>query len=205
MISSGFVHASNTMRAGPSKVRVATSSRSDFRSTVVRLFIDLLLPFQFLDNLVQGVEACVPKLAVPLDPGRLFLETAQAEPARPHAPNLLRRDEPRLLQNTDVLLHAREGHVELVGKLCDRSIRTPEPLQNPAPGGVGERSERGVEASCYILHHMVQCLARGRATCKGGERALEADFPNVRYGSKAVLCQLPTNGHETPPIRRPAA
>src|SRR5262245_2764876 len=62
--SSGLVHASNTMRAGPLKVRVTTSSRSDVRSTVVRFFtrvgslsrfasIDLLLPFQFLDNLVQ--------------------------------------------------------------------------------------------------------------------------------------------------------
>src|ERR1700733_12259111 len=73
--SSGLVHASNTMRAGPLKVRVTTSSRSDFRSTVVRFFmgvgslsllasIDLLLPFQFLDNLVQLVKACVPELAV---------------------------------------------------------------------------------------------------------------------------------------------
>src|SRR5580704_8027938 len=76
--SSGLVHASNTMRAGPLKVRVTTSSRSDFRSTVVRFFmgggspsllasIDVLLPFQFL---VQIVEACVPELAVPLDPCR---------------------------------------------------------------------------------------------------------------------------------------
>src|SRR6185437_12324673 len=71
--SSGLVHASNTMRAGPLTVRVTTSSRSDFRSTVVRFMgvgslsllasIDLLLPFQFLDNLVQLVEACVPELA----------------------------------------------------------------------------------------------------------------------------------------------
>src|SRR6202521_1030735 len=37
--SSGLVHASNTMRAGPLKVRVTTSSRSDFRSTVVRFFM----------------------------------------------------------------------------------------------------------------------------------------------------------------------
>src|SRR5262245_54840289 len=61
--SSGLVHASNTMRAGALNVRVTTSSRSDFRSTVVRFFIgvaslsllasiDLLLPFQLLDNLV---------------------------------------------------------------------------------------------------------------------------------------------------------
>src|SRR5512147_2407900 len=60
--SSALVHASNTMRGGPLMVRVTTSSRSDFRSTVVRLFmgvgslslrssIDFLLPLQFLDNL----------------------------------------------------------------------------------------------------------------------------------------------------------
>src|SRR6476646_7574570 len=65
--SSGLVHASNTRRAGPLKVRVTTSSRSDFRSAVVQFFIgvaslsllasiDLLLPFQFLDNFVQLIE-----------------------------------------------------------------------------------------------------------------------------------------------------
>src|SRR5512134_362469 len=59
--SSGLVHASNTRCAGPLKVRVTTSSRSDFRSTVVRFFMavrspslpapmGLLLPFQFLDD-----------------------------------------------------------------------------------------------------------------------------------------------------------
>src|SRR4026207_1871062 len=111
--SSGLVHASNTMRAGPLKVRVTTSSRSDFRSTVVRFFmgvgslsllasIDLLLAFQFLDNLVQLVEARVPELVVPLDPCRLFLTSAQAQLAGPHAPDFLRGDEPRLLQDADM-------------------------------------------------------------------------------------------------------
>src|SRR6478672_9809805 len=65
--SSGLVHASNTRRGGPLMVRVTTSSRSDFRSAVVRFFtgvrslsfpasIDLLLPFQFLDHPIQLVE-----------------------------------------------------------------------------------------------------------------------------------------------------
>src|SRR6188768_3408141 len=145
--SSGLVHASKTMRAGPLKVRVTTSSRSDVRSTVVRFFmgvdslpllasIDLLLPFQFLDNLVQLVEPSIPELAVPLEPCRLLLQSAQAELAGSHAPDLLRRDEPRLLQDTDVLLHAREGHVELPGKVRDRSVCTPKLLQNAASGGV---------------------------------------------------------------------
>src|ERR671913_2217878 len=139
--SSGLVHASNTMRAGPLKVRVTTSSRSDLRSTVVRFFmgvgslsllasINLLLPFQFLDNLVQLVEPCVPELAVPLDPCRFFIQSAQAEFAGPHAPDLLRGDEPHLLQNADVLLHAREGHVELLGKVRNRSVGSSELLQN---------------------------------------------------------------------------
>src|SRR5262245_48565991 len=128
--SSGLVHASNTMRAGASKVRVTTSSRSEVRSTVVRFFmgirslsllasIDLLLPFQFLDNLVQFVEARGPELAVLLDPCRLLLQSARAEFAGPHAPDLLRADEPGVFQDTDVLFHAREGHVELLGKLGD--------------------------------------------------------------------------------------
>src|SRR6185436_9144079 len=66
--NSDLVNASKTMRADPLMVRVTTSSRSDFRSTVVRFSVglssfsllastDLLLPFQFLDNLVQLVEA----------------------------------------------------------------------------------------------------------------------------------------------------
>src|SRR5215208_6634021 len=154
--SSGLVHASNTMRAGPLKVRVTTSSRSDFRSTVVRFFIgvgslsllasiDLLLPFQFLDNLVQLVEARGPELAVPLDPCRLFLQSAQAELAGPHAPDLLGGRRPRQLQHTDVFLHAREGHVELHGKVRDRSVCTSELLQNAASGGVRERGKRDVE------------------------------------------------------------
>src|SRR5204862_7489549 len=98
--SSGLVHASKTMRAGPLKVRLTTSSRSDFRSTVVRLFmglgslsfllsIDFFLPLQFIDNLVQRVEAYVPQLAVPFDPCRLFIQPAEAEHARPHAAHLL--------------------------------------------------------------------------------------------------------------------
>src|ERR1700737_3427460 len=174
--SSGLVHASNTMRAGLLKVRVTTSSRSDFRSTVVGFFtggslsllasIDPLLPFEFLDNLVQLVEACGPELAIPLDPCRLFLQPARAEPARPHASDLLGGDEPGLLQDADVLLHAGEGHVELLGEVRDRSVCTSEPLQNAAAGGVRERGERSLDAAIRILNHAVQYVARGLAACK---------------------------------------
>src|SRR5262249_41242584 len=115
--------------------------------------IDLLLSFQFLDNLVQLVEACVPKLAIPLDPGRLFLQSARADLAGPDTPDFLRGDEPGLLQDADVLLHARERHVKLLSQVRNRSVGTPELLQNAASGGVRERGERGIEAGAGIVNH----------------------------------------------------
>src|SRR2546423_13660366 len=138
------------MRAGPLMVRVTTTSRSDFRSTVVRFFtepgllsilafIALLLACEFLDNFVQRVEAFVPALAVPLEPHRLFLQSARAQLALPHAPDLLRGDEPRLLQNAGVLLHARERHVERLGKVPDRSVGASQLRPKATPRGVPER------------------------------------------------------------------
>src|SRR5512145_3285221 len=55
-----------------------------------------------------------------------------------------------------MFLHARKGHVELFGKGRDRSVRTPELLQNAASGGVRERAERGIEVGLAILSHTVQ-------------------------------------------------
>ena len=59
-----------------------------------------------------------------------------------------------------MLLHPREGHVELVGTDRARSVCTPELLQNAAPGGVRERGERGIEAGLILLNHLVQLYAR---------------------------------------------
>src|ERR1051325_6054451 len=159
---SGLVHASNTRRAGPLTFRVTTSSRSDVRSIVVLLpfvvSINHLLPFQFLDTFVPLVDPCVPELAVPIEPGRLFLQTARAKLAGPYAPNLLRGHEPGLLQNADVLLHARERHVELLGQSRDRSVGVPELLENAASGGIRERGERSIQLGMRRLNHAVQYL-----------------------------------------------
>src|ERR1700761_4229056 len=144
-----------------------TSSRSDFRSTLVGpaslsllAAIGFLLRFQFLDNPVQFVETRRPEFAVALDPGRLLLQPAQAELAGPDTPDFFRGDEPRLLQHADMLLHAGQRHVELVGKLRDRSVRAPELLQHAAPCGVRERGKRSIETGWAILNHMVQYLTR---------------------------------------------
>ena len=73
-----------------------------------------------------------------------------------------------------MFLHAREGHVEPLGKGRDRSVRTPELLQNAASGGVRERAERGIEVALAILNHTVQYMAwcdgiQWGADTRGGE------------------------------------
>jgi hypothetical protein len=59
MNSSGLVHASNTMRAGALKVRVVTSSRPDFRSTVGRFFMRV----GSLDSIPASRSVCLPDTA----------------------------------------------------------------------------------------------------------------------------------------------
>src|SRR6202012_2246927 len=71
--------------------------------------IEFLSLFQILDNPVQLVEARGPELAVLLEPCGRFLHLLRADLAGPHATDLLGDDEPSLLQDADVLLHAREG------------------------------------------------------------------------------------------------
>src|SRR5205085_7350626 len=132
----------------------------------------LLLSCEFLDNLVQLVEPFVPPPAVPLEPRRLFLQSTRTELAAPHAPDLLRGDEPGLLQNADVLLHARERHVEPLGKVRDRSVGSSEPLQNATPRGVRERGERCIKSGRHILNHMVQYLTQGLRHGKGWPRKM---------------------------------
>src|SRR6185436_15704971 len=141
-------------------------------SLSILAFIALLLSGEFLHNLVQLVEAFVPAPAVPLEPRRLFLQAARAQPARPHAPDLLRADEPRLLQNADVLLHARERHLEPLGKVRDRRVGSSELLQHAAPRGVRERGERSIKSGRHILNHMVQYIPQAFAACKGWRRRL---------------------------------
>src|SRR6185312_1124620 len=102
-----------------------TSSRSDFRSSVVTFFIlvcslsilasiDLLLAFEFFNDLVQRLVAFDPQLAIALEPRGLVLEQPRTEPTGPHASHFLSRHETRLLEDAHVLLHARERHVELL-------------------------------------------------------------------------------------------
>src|SRR4051812_14220041 len=175
--SSASVHASNTMSRGPSIVRVTISSCSDVRSIVVRsivvvasaaLWVSIvpLLPSSLRDDLLQHVEPGVPQLALLLDPRGLVLESPRPEPARPHPPDLLGRDELGVLEHPDVLPHARKGHVECLSQIRDRRVASPEPLQDTTPCGIGQRREGSIESAIGILNHLVQFIRLCGPGCK---------------------------------------
>src|SRR5262249_31030530 len=106
-----------------------------------------------------------------------------AERAVPHAPDLLRGDEPRLFQDADVLLHSRERHVKLLGKIRDRRVCASELLKNAASRGVGECGERGIEGGVGMLNHVVQ-YTRGPAARK---RRLRVRLAAIAHGSENTL------------------
>src|SRR5262249_2245196 len=123
------------------------------------------------------------------------------ELAGPHAPDLLRGDEPGPLQDADVLLHAREGHVELHGEVRDRSVCTSELLQNAASGGVRERAERGIEAGSFILNHWVQDQTRRTGACKSRRAALATKA--LPLGLEPQIQESSRCNHPRPSRRRP--
>src|SRR5262245_64857442 len=94
-----------------------------------------------------------------LDPLGLGFQPGLCQSACPHASYFLCGDESGLLEDTDVLLHAGQRHLELFGEAGDRRFRPSELLDHAAAGSVGKRRERKIEIRSRILNHMVQYYA----------------------------------------------
>ncbi len=107
-----------------------------------------------------------------LDPLGLRLEAAFPKLAGSHPSDLLRDDEPRPLENLDVLLHAGQRHLELIRETGDRRVPSPQLFDDPAARRIGQRREREIEGRTYILNHIVQCLTCSRRKRKRPELSL---------------------------------
>src|SRR4051812_7848405 len=80
----GSAHAFQTTGSGASKVRLITSTRSagsGFSSFFAAMI--LLLALNFLDILIEPIEALLPETAVMIDPVGHMPERLGVEPARP--------------------------------------------------------------------------------------------------------------------------
>src|SRR5262249_10082861 len=123
-----------------------------------------------------------------LDPLGLGLQAGLTQSACPHASPLLCGDEPGLLQDADVLLHAGQCHLELLGEARDRRFRPPELLDHAAAGSVGKRCERKIEIRSLILNHVVQYKANVRVSARSKGRG-PSIFPRALC-SKAAMASL---------------
>jgi hypothetical protein len=102
----------------------------------------------------------------------------------------------------DMLLHAREGHAELLGKVCDPGVCVPELLQNAASGGVRERGKRGIEAGLCILNHMVQYVTHRVSACKGRSQftSTRLSFCVLEYSRAQARKWTSGQGNAVPPL-----
>src|SRR5262249_19491598 len=141
---SGFVMASNTRRGGASNSRVNTISRSEGVVVLkVWLFatlltaISFLLPFQFVQVVVESVEARLPDVAIPFGPVSHFLQRARFDAARPPLGLPAPGDEAGALEHAQVLRDGGHAHVERLGELGHRAFARGQAGENRPPGWIG--------------------------------------------------------------------
>src|SRR5437762_3900306 len=120
--------------------------------------------FRPFDDLREAVE--------PLQPRADALEGVGHEHAPADTADLLRRDELRLLEQPDVLLHARQRHAEGLGELADRRAAGAEPFEDGAAGRVGESCKSEVDAR-RILNHWVHYTGSALRQVRVADRAAQ--------------------------------
>ena len=90
-----------------------------------------------------------------LEPLARALERALLEPATHDTSRLVPLDEPRILEDDQVLDEAGERHSVRFGKLADRVLFALESRQHRATRGIGQRTEDVVQPWSLILNHLV--------------------------------------------------
>jgi hypothetical protein len=97
-----------------------------------------------LQKRAQAVEPRIPELLVALQPRERGLQRTALELTAHHAAGLPSLDEPRILQNAEMLDESRQRHAEWLGQLPDRAVAMPESGEHGAPRGIGECTEDGI-------------------------------------------------------------
>src|SRR6187200_3064935 len=140
----GFDIASKTRRRGASKSRVRTISRSEgvvalklslFATLLTAMFPLLLLRFllfQFLQIVVEPVEACFPDMPVAFGALGHLLEGTSLQPARPPLRLASARNQARAFEHAEVLRDGGHAHVEGLGEFGDGTFTRDETRQDRA-------------------------------------------------------------------------
>jgi len=97
-----------------------------------------------------------PERAVLLDPGGRVPEGLRGQPAVVHAAIDLALKETCGLQYAHMLRDGWQRNPERFGKLGDHGLTLCEAGQDGAAGGIGERTEGGIQGRGGIVNHSVE-------------------------------------------------
>ena len=84
------------------------------------------------------------------------LQWGRGQRAVNHATGFATAYEPSVLEGSQVLGEAGQGHFEGFGQIADRPVPRAQRRQDPAPGRVGQGREHRVEVGLAIQNHMVK-------------------------------------------------
>jgi hypothetical protein len=102
-----------------------------------------LLPFQFLQIVIESIQAGFPDVAVTLGPVRHLFERACINPARPPLGLAPSRNQAGALEHPQVLRDRGHAHVERFGELGDRAFTGYQPRQNRSPCRIRQGGKGG--------------------------------------------------------------
>jgi hypothetical protein len=92
-----------------------------------------------------------------LEPFERRFEGARLQAAVHHPSGFVALDEPRVLEDVEMLDEARQRHAEGLRQLADRMISLAQPGEHRAARRIGQRAEQGVKPAggSGIVNHLV--------------------------------------------------
>ena len=103
------------------------------------------------------IEALGPEPLVAVEPFVGFVHRLGAQPARHDAAALFPGDQPRILEDVEVLHDRRQRHGERLGEIADTDgVAVAQARQQRPPRRIGEGGERAVERGGLIVNHVVK-------------------------------------------------
>src|SRR5688500_9887027 len=166
LTSSGVVHASNTMRAGPLNVRVTTISRSPSSSIEVRLINAASLPLfattgfllfiELCDELVEFLEAHIPDLAIALYPVVKLAQRLRAQLVDALLGARLHVHEPCFLQHAQMLRDLRLPELQALADVVHGARPGAQELDDAEAVRLGKSSQRR-DHWCNMPHRAYTC------------------------------------------------
>src|SRR5258705_238185 len=140
--SFGSAHAFQTTWRGASNTREITNSSGLLISLLAfSAGIFLLLFLQFAQVLVKAIEAVFPEPAVVIEPVGDFFQACGLDAAGAPLRIAAAGDEPRVLENFQMLRDRRQAHLERLGQLRHRGVPARETRENRPAGRIGQSRE----------------------------------------------------------------